>query len=72
MTQFVAHGGIVQFSIEDQPAHFDINLDAASRARFEIRSKLLAFARIVRNQCSETELEGQIAQTGSSALNCSR
>jgi hypothetical protein len=56
MTQFVAHRGIVQFSIEGQPVHFEINLDAPSRARLEVSSKLLAFAQIVRSQCSESDV----------------
>jgi hypothetical protein len=49
MTQFAAHGGIIQFSIEDQHVRFDINLEAASRAGLKISSKLLALAQIVRN-----------------------
>jgi YfiR/HmsC-like len=49
MTQFAAHGGIIQFSMEDQHVRFDINVDAASRAGLRISSKLLALAQIVRN-----------------------
>jgi len=49
MTQFAAHGGMIQFSIEDQHVRFDINLDAASRAGLKISSKLLALAQIVKN-----------------------
>jgi hypothetical protein len=49
MTQFAAHGGMIQFSLEDQHVRFDINVDAASRARLKISSKLLALAQIVRN-----------------------
>jgi hypothetical protein len=49
MTQFAAHGGIVQFSLEDKQVRFDINLDAASRAGLKISSKLLALAQIVKN-----------------------
>jgi YfiR/HmsC-like len=49
MTQFAAHGGIIQFSMEDQHVRFDINVDAASRAGIRISSKLLALAQIVRN-----------------------
>lgn len=48
MTQFAAHGGMIQFSLEDQQVRFDINLDAASRAGLKISSKLLVLARIVK------------------------
>ena len=49
MTQFAAHGGMVQFSAEDQHVHFDINLEAMCRAGLKISSKLLALALIVKN-----------------------
>jgi YfiR/HmsC-like len=49
MTQFAAHGGMIQFALEDQRVRFDINLDAASRAGLKISSKLLAIAQIVKN-----------------------
>jgi hypothetical protein len=49
MAQFAAHGGIIQFALEDQRVHFDINLDAASRAGLKISSKLLALAEIVKH-----------------------
>lgn len=49
MAQFAAHGGIIQFSLEEQHVRFDINLDAASRAGLRISSKLLALAQIVKN-----------------------
>jgi hypothetical protein len=49
MTQFAAHGGMIQFSLEDQHVRFDINLEAASRAGLKISSKLLALAQIVKN-----------------------
>jgi YfiR/HmsC-like len=52
MTQFAAHGGIVQFSIEDRHVRFAINLDAASRAGFKISSKLLVLAQIVRTNAT--------------------
>ena len=47
MTQFAAHGGMIQFSLEDQRIRFDINLDAASQSGLKISSKLLALAHIV-------------------------
>jgi|ERR1017187_1678447 hypothetical protein len=48
-TQFAEHGGMIQFSLEDQRVHFEINLDAASRAGLKISSKLLALAQIVKS-----------------------
>jgi hypothetical protein len=48
MTQFATHGGMIQFSLEDQQVRFDINLDAASRAGLKISAKLLMLARIVK------------------------
>jgi hypothetical protein len=47
MTQFAAHGGIIQFSLEDQHVRFDINLGAAERANLKISAKLLSLSRIV-------------------------
>lgn len=49
MTQFAAHGGMIQFSLEDEQVRFDINLEAASRAGLRISSKLLALSHIVKN-----------------------
>jgi hypothetical protein len=49
MNQFAAHGGIVQFSLEEQRVRFNINVDAASKAGLKISSKLLAMAQIVKN-----------------------
>ena len=49
MTQFAAHGGMVQFSLEDQQVRFDINLDVASSAGLKISAKLLTLAQIVKN-----------------------
>jgi hypothetical protein len=50
MSQFAVHGGMIQFSVEDQHVRFDINLDAASRAGLKISSKLLALAQIVKHE----------------------
>ena len=46
---FVASGGIIQFTIEDNRVRFVINPDAADRAGLKISSKLLALAKIVRD-----------------------
>jgi hypothetical protein len=46
---FVASGGTIQFTIEDNRVRFVINPDAADRAGLKISSKLLALATIVRD-----------------------
>jgi hypothetical protein len=58
MTQFAAHGGMIQFSLEEKQVHFDINLDAASRANVKISSRLLVLARIVKDQSNHSGREG--------------
>jgi hypothetical protein len=50
MTQFAAHGGMIQFSLEEQHVRFDINLDAVSRAGLKLSSRLLVLARIIKDQ----------------------
>lgn len=44
---FAEDGGIINFVIKDDRVHFEINVDAAERARLKISSKLLSLARIV-------------------------
>ena len=46
---FVASGGTIQFTIDDNRVRFTINPDAADRAGLKISSKLLALAKIVRD-----------------------
>ncbi len=46
---FADHGGIINFVIKDNRVHFEINVDAAERARLKISSKLLSLAKIVRD-----------------------
>ena len=41
-------GGTVDFTVNDNKVGFEINLDAARRARLTISSKMLSLARIVR------------------------
>jgi hypothetical protein len=43
-------GGIINFTLEQDKIRFQINLDAAARARLKISSKLLALAKIIRDQ----------------------
>jgi hypothetical protein len=50
MNRFAERGGMIQFSLEEKEVRFDINLDAAARANLKISSRLLALARIVKEQ----------------------
>ena len=45
-----AQGGMVQFSLEDKHVRFTINLDSAAQGHVKISARLLALARIMRNQ----------------------
>jgi hypothetical protein len=44
---FAEEGGVIQFVIEEDRVRFVINLEAASRAKLKINSKLLALARVI-------------------------
>jgi hypothetical protein len=61
MTQFAAHGGMIQFSLEERQVRFDINLDAVARAGLKISSRLLVLARIIKDQ-------GNNPQSGDSGI----
>lgn len=47
---FTGLGGMINFTVEDNKVHFEVNIDAAERARLKISSKLLILARIVKEQ----------------------
>ena len=47
MPHFVQSGGAVNFILEGNKVRFEINTDAAARARLKLSSKLLALARSV-------------------------
>ncbi|MGD0920157.1 MAG: YfiR family protein [Terriglobia bacterium] len=47
---FCRLGGIVNFTLEEDKVRFEINRDAAERARLKISSKLLSVAKVVRDQ----------------------
>jgi uncharacterized protein DUF4154 len=47
MEGFAKLGGVINFVMENQEVHFDINVDASERAGLRISSKLLSLARIV-------------------------
>jgi hypothetical protein len=45
--RFLEFGGIINFLMEDEKVRFEINNDAAKRAKLDIRSKLLRLAKKV-------------------------
>lgn len=45
---FTRLGGMINFTVEDNKVHIEVNVDAAERARLKISSKLLVLARIVK------------------------
>jgi hypothetical protein len=47
---FLRLGGIVNFTLEENKVRFEINVDAAERARLKISSKLLSVAKVVRDK----------------------
>jgi hypothetical protein len=49
---FAQQGGVINFTLEDNHVHFEINVDAAERAGLKISSKLLSLAKIVRAEQS--------------------
>jgi hypothetical protein len=44
---FARRGGIINFILEDDKVHFEVNVEAAKQADITISSRLLALARIV-------------------------
>lgn len=48
--RFAQSGGVIDFILEENKVRFEINSDAAARARLNISSKLLALARMVADQ----------------------
>jgi hypothetical protein len=49
MDQFGQQGGIINFYLQDNKVRFEINLDAADKARLKISSQLLSLARIIKD-----------------------
>ncbi len=58
MDQFAARGGMVQFALYEKRLLLEINLDAANRAGVKLSSRLLAIARIVKDQGNNSSREG--------------
>ena len=46
---FIRSGGAIRFFIEENKVRFEVNTDAAGRAKVKLSSKLLSLARIVRD-----------------------
>jgi len=49
LSRMTGAGGVARFLIEDDKVKFEINVDAAARARLEISSQVLKLARLVRD-----------------------
>jgi hypothetical protein len=49
---------MIQFSLEEKHVRFEINLEVASEANLKISSRLLALARIVKEQSKNPSNEG--------------
>ena len=45
---FATQGGVINFIVQDEKVRFEVNVDAADRARLKISSKLLNLARIIK------------------------
>ncbi len=50
---FARLGGVINFFVVEKNVRFEVNVDAATRARLRISSKLLALARIVADERRE-------------------
>jgi YfiR/HmsC-like len=48
MHGFAQAGGVINFEIVDSRVRFEVNIDAAERARLKLSSKLLSLAKVVR------------------------
>jgi len=46
---FTKSGGVIRFFVEQNKVHFEVNTDAAARAKLKLSSKLLSLARVVRD-----------------------
>lgn len=63
---FLEAGGIVRFVIEDKKVRFEVNLAAATRAKLQIRSKLLRLAKriITHDAFEKSNDQGEHTQSG--------
>ena len=49
---FTQSGGVIRLFVEQNKVHFEVNTDAAARAKLKLSSKLLSLARVVRDGAS--------------------
>ena len=49
MKQFARSGGMINFTVRESKIRFEINVDAAERAKLKISSKLLKLAKIIKD-----------------------
>ena len=47
--RFAQQGGILRLQLEENMIRFEVNVDAAERARIKVSSKILKIGRIVRD-----------------------
>ena len=47
---FAQTGGVINFTLEENKVHFEINVDTAERAHLKISSKLLALAKVLKEE----------------------
>jgi len=47
---FAQTGGVINFTLEENKVHFEINVDTAERAHLKISSKLLALAKVLKDE----------------------
>jgi uncharacterized protein DUF4154 len=50
---FAQSGGVINFTLEENKVHFEINVDTAERSHLKISSKLLALAKVVKDERPE-------------------
>lgn len=46
---FTRSGGVIRLFVEENRVHFEVNTDAAARAKLKLSSKLLSLAKVVRD-----------------------
>ena len=46
---FTRSGGVIRLFVEQNKVHFEVNTDAAARAKLKLSSKLLSLAKVVRD-----------------------
>jgi hypothetical protein len=52
---FARRGGIINFTLEDDKVHFEVNVEAAKQADLNISSRLLTLATIIQQAASDAD-----------------